>query len=158
MPIQWETLLQSNAVFHWLRGNLESALISQSCSKNGFCSRKCAAAENTNAIKRCNSDTFVYPRLCLYLCICLCRLLCLSVAVCLLSVVCLSVCIPLSIYTYTLRWRALKAPTSEHLISAVTWSRSRFNTSGPDPLWFDWEDLAASQGTVAGHSGHPPIK
>ena len=113
MPIQWETLLQSNAVFHWLRGNLESALISQSCSKNGFCSRKCAAAENTNAIKRCNSDTFVYPRLCLYLCLCLCRLLCLSVAVCLSVVCCLSVCLYPSLYIYI--YITLEGPKGPHL-------------------------------------------
>ena len=49
-------------------------------------------------------------------------------------------------------------PTSETPDSAVTWPRSRFNTSGPDPLGFDLEDLAASRGTVGGHSGRPPIK
>ena len=59
---------------------------------------------------------------------------------------------------YTLGWRALKTPTSATPVSAVTWPRSRFNTSGPDPLGFDWEDLAASRGTAGGHSGRPPIK
>ena len=49
-------------------------------------------------------------------------------------------------------------PTSETPDSEVTWPRSRFNTSGPDPLGFDWEDLAASRGTVGGHSGPPLIK
>ena len=34
--------------------------------------------------------------------------------------------------------------------------RSRFNTSGPDPLGFDWEGLAARRGTAGGHSCHPP--
>ena len=61
-------------------------------------------------------------------------------------------------YLNPLGWRALKTPTSETPDSVVTWPRSRFNTSGPDPLGFDWEDLAASRGTVGGHSGHPPIK
>ena len=46
----------------------------------------------------------------------------------------------------SLGWRALKTPTSETPDSAVTWPRSRFNTSGPDPLGFDWEDLAARGG------------
>ena len=31
-------------------------------------------------------------------------------------------------------------------------------TSGPDPLGFDWEGLAASRGTAGGHSGPPPLK
>ena len=31
-------------------------------------------------------------------------------------------------------------------------------TFGPDPLGFDWEDLAASRGTVGGHSGPPLVK
>ena len=43
-------------------------------------------------------------------------------------------------------------------VSAVTWPRSRFNTSGPDPLGFDWEGPAASQGTAGGHSGLPSLK
>ena len=42
---------------------------------------------------------------------------------------------------------ALKNPPPKLQISAVTWPRSRFNTSGPDPLGFDWEDLAASRGS-----------
>ena len=58
----------------------------------------------------------------------------------------------------SLGWRALKTPTSATPVLAVTWPRSRFNTSGPDPLGFDWEDLAASRGTAGGHSGRPPIK
>ena len=58
----------------------------------------------------------------------------------------------------TLGWRALKTPTSETPVSEVTWPRSRFNTSGPDPLGFDWEGLAASRGTAGGHSDCPPIK
>ena len=57
-----------------------------------------------------------------------------------------------------LGWRALKTPTSKTPDFAVTWPRSRFNTSGPDPLGFDWDDLAASRGTVGGHTGRPPIK
>ena len=57
-----------------------------------------------------------------------------------------------------LGWRALKTPTSATPVLAVTWPRSRFNTSGPYPLGFDWEDLAASRGTAGGHSGPPPIK
>ena len=56
-----------------------------------------------------------------------------------------------------LGWRALKTPTSATPVSAVTWPRSRFNTFGPDPLGFDWEDLAASRGTAGGHSGRSPI-
>ena len=52
----------------------------------------------------------------------------------------------------------LEGPKDPHLqISAVTWPRTRFNTSGPDPLGFDWEGLAASRGTVGGHSGPPPL-
>ena len=31
-------------------------------------------------------------------------------------------------------------------------------TSGPDPLGFDWEGLAASRGTAGGHSCRPLIK
>ena len=58
----------------------------------------------------------------------------------------------------SLGWMALKTPTSATPVSPVMWSRSRFNTSGPDPLGFDWEDLAASQGTAGSHSGRPPIK
>ena len=59
----------------------------------------------------------------------------------------------------SLSWRALKTPTSETPDSEVTWRpHSRFNISGPDPLGFDWEDLAASRGTVGGHSGPPLIK
>ena len=60
--------------------------------------------------------------------------------------------------SFTIGWRALKTPTSATPVSAVTWLRSRFNTSGPDPLGFDWEELAASRGTTGGHSGRPPIK
>ena len=59
---------------------------------------------------------------------------------------------------YSWGWRALKTPTSATPVSAVTWPRSRFNTSGLDPLGFDWKDLAASRGTAGGHSGRPPIK
>ena len=50
----------------------------------------------------------------------------------------------------TLGWRALKTPTSATPVSAVKWPRSRFNTSCPDSLGFDWEDLA---GCKPGHSG-----
>ena len=57
----------------------------------------------------------------------------------------------------TLRWRAPKTATSTTPVAAVTWPRSRFNTSGPDPLGFDWEGLAASRGTAGGHSGRPLI-
>ena len=56
----------------------------------------------------------------------------------------------------SLGWRAMKTPTSATPVSAVTWPRSRFNTSGPDPLGFDWEDLAASRGTAGGHHGGYP--
>ena len=53
----------------------------------------------------------------------------------------------------------LEGPEDPKLqVSAVTWPRSRFNTSGPDPLGFDWEGLAASRGTAGGHSGLPPLK
>ena len=58
---------------------------------------------------------------------------------------------------HPLGWRALKTPTSETPDSEFTWPRSRFNTSGPDPLWFDWEDLAASRGTVDGHGHSGPL-
>ena len=37
------------------------------------------------------------------------------------------------------------------------WPRSRYNNSGPDPLGFDWEDLAASRGTVSGHRVLSPL-
>ena len=53
----------------------------------------------------------------------------------------------------SLGWRALKTPTSETPDLEVRWPWSCFNTSGPDPLGFDWEDLAASRGTVGGHMG-----
>ena len=53
----------------------------------------------------------------------------------------------------SLGWTA----TSATPVSEVTWPRSRFNTSGPDPLGFDWEGLAASRGTAGGHSGRPLI-
>ena len=56
-----------------------------------------------------------------------------------------------------LRWRASKTATSATPFAAVTWPRSRTNTSGPDPLGFDWEGLAASRGTAGGHSGRPLI-
>ena len=59
---------------------------------------------------------------------------------------------------HSLGWMALKTPTSETPDLEVMWPPSPFNTSGPDPLGFDWEDLAASCGTVGGHSGPPPIK
>ena len=52
-------------------------------------------------------------------------------------------------------WRP---PPPKLQVSAVTWPRSRFNTSGPDPLGFDWEGLAASRGTAGGRSGLPPLK
>ena len=75
-----------------------------------------------------------------------------------------------------LGWRVLKTPTSETLAwlqtpaspvavlqratetpdSEVTWPRSRFNTSGSDPLGFDWEDLAASRGTMGDHAKDVP--
>ena len=49
----------------------------------------------------------------------------------------------------------LEGPEDPHL------RNSRFgghvNTSGPDPLGFDWEGLAASRGTVGGHRGPPPL-
>ena len=51
----------------------------------------------------------------------------------------------------SLGWRALKTPTSEIPDLEVMWPRSRFNTSGPNSLRFDWEDLAASRGTVGDH-------
>ena len=56
-----------------------------------------------------------------------------------------------------LGWRAPKTATSATPVSAVTWPRSRFNISGPDPLGFDWEGLAASRGTAGGHNGRPLI-
>ena len=59
---------------------------------------------------------------------------------------------------FTLGWRALRTTTSETPDSEVTWPCSRFNTSGPDPLGSDWEDLAASRGIAGGHSGPPLIK
>ena len=40
-----------------------------------------------------------------------------------------------------LGWGAPKTAASAH-------AHSRFNTSGPDPLGFDWEGLAASRGTA----------
>ena len=49
-------------------------------------------------------------------------------------------------------------PPPKLQISEVTWPHSRFNTSGPDPLRFDWEGMAASRGTAGGHSGPPIIK
>ena len=53
----------------------------------------------------------------------------------------------------------LEGPEDPHLQnSRFGGPRSRFNTSGPDALGFDWEDLAASRGTVGGHRGPPPIK
>ena len=56
-----------------------------------------------------------------------------------------------------LGWRAPKTATSATQVSEFTWRRSRFNTSGPDPLGFDWEGLATSRGTAGGHSGRPLI-
>ena len=50
-----------------------------------------------------------------------------------------------------------KTATSATPVLEVTWPRSRFNTSGPDPLGFDWGGLAASWGTAGGHSGRPLI-
>ena len=57
----------------------------------------------------------------------------------------------------TLGWRAPKTATSATQVSEVTWPRSRFNTSGPDPLGFDWEGLAANRCTAGGHNGRPLI-
>ena len=59
--------------------------------------------------------------------------------------------------SFTLRWMAPKTATSATPFAAVTWPRSRINTSGPNPLGFDWEGLAASRGTAGGHSGRPLI-
>ena len=56
-----------------------------------------------------------------------------------------------------IRLEGPKTATSATPVSAVTWPRSRFNTSGPDPLGFDWDGLAASRGTTGGHSGPPLI-
>ena len=59
----------------------------------------------------------------------------------------------------TLGWRALKTPTSETRVSAVTWPRSRFKTCGPDPLgvWLGGPGCKPG-GAVGGQSGRPPIK
>ena len=51
-------------------------------------------------------------------------------------------------------WRP---PPPKLQFSEVTWPRSRFNTSGPDPLGFDWEGLAANWGTAGGHNGPPTM-
>ena len=56
-----------------------------------------------------------------------------------------------------LGWRALKSPTSETPVSEVMWTRSRFNTSGPEPLGTDWGP-GCKPGTVGGHSGPASIK
>ena len=61
------------------------------------------------------------------------------------------------VHKFPLRCRAPKTATSATRVSEVTWPRSRFNTSGPDPLGFDCEGLAASRGTAGGHSGRPLI-
>ena len=54
-------------------------------------------------------------------------------------------------------WQAIVLTNGDPVRTCISVTRlSRFNTSGPDPLGFDWEDLAASRGTVGGHSGHPP--
>ena len=51
----------------------------------------------------------------------------------------------------------LEGPENPHRRNS-RFLRSRFNTSGPDPLGFDWEGLAASRGTAGGHGGFPPLK
>ena len=43
----------------------------------------------------------------------------------------------------------LESPEDRHL--------RNFNTSGPDPLGFDWEGLVASRGKAGGQSGRPLI-
>ena len=57
-----------------------------------------------------------------------------------------------------LGWRALKTPTAETPGFYGHVTTLTFNTSGPDPLGFDWEGLAASRGTAGGHGGLPPLK
>ena len=52
----------------------------------------------------------------------------------------------------SLRWRAPKTATSATPVAAVMWPRSRFNTSGPDPLGFTgraWLQAGAQQAVIA---------